>query len=91
MTQAPVIYVTATLFAAPDNDGVTGPQVGPMFFGEVIEGEQGVELVHYFLGGLGEVTEGVGEGLGGSQGLRATAGVVDGLDGRFSLWVKTFW
>jgi hypothetical protein len=66
VTQAPVIYVTDTLFAAPDNDGVTGPQVRPVFFGEVVEGQQSVELVHDLDRRLGEAREGVGEGLGGS-------------------------
>ena len=32
-----------------------------------------------------EAGEGVGEGLGGSQGLRAAAGIVDGLDSGFGL------
>ena len=62
-----------------------------MLFGEVVEGEQGVELVHYLGGGLGEAREGVGERLGRAQGVGTRAGVVDGLDGRFGLWVKASW
>ena len=62
-----------------------------MFFGEVVKGEQGVELVGDLGRRLGEAREGVGEGLGGGEGLRATTGVVDGLDSLFRLWVKAFW
>jgi hypothetical protein len=45
VTQAPVIYVTDTLFAAPDNLGIVRADLGPMLDGEGGEGQDVIGCV----------------------------------------------
>jgi hypothetical protein len=62
-------------------DRVGSPEVDGVLGREVVEGEQGVELVHDLGRGLREAREGSGEGRSRRQRLGAGGGVVDSLYG----------
>jgi hypothetical protein len=60
-----------------------------MFSGEVVERQQGVQFAGDLSHSLGELVEDVGEVPDGVDGIGSTLGEIDGMGGRFGLFVET--